>query len=110
MPSCLHDDYARAGALAPWVKSGLPPGLERFAVGGTECFLRIFDGIINDQQVCAAAGQRAASFQTLLSDLATLAKNRIVPTTHDPVPFDLFTTPTPIQQRAFDLLHVNYRM
>jgi hypothetical protein len=50
------------------------------------------------------------SFHTLLSDLATLAKNRILPTTKDPVPFDLFTTPTPIQQRAFDLLRVNYRM
>jgi hypothetical protein len=50
------------------------------------------------------------SFQSLLSDLATLAKNRIVPATKDPVPFDLFTTPTPLQQRAFDLLHVNYRM
>ena len=50
------------------------------------------------------------SFQTLLSDLATLAKNRILPATKDPIPFDLFTTPTPLQQHAFDLLHVNYRM
>ena len=50
------------------------------------------------------------SFHTLLSDLATLAKNRIVPNTKDSVPFDLITTPTPIQQRAFDLLRVNYRM
>jgi hypothetical protein len=50
------------------------------------------------------------SFHTLLSDLATLAKNRILPSTTDSVPFDLITTPTPIQQRAFDLLCVNYRM
>jgi len=50
------------------------------------------------------------SFQSLLSDLATLAKNRILPATKDPIPFDLFTTPTPLQQHAFDLLHVNYRM
>ena len=50
------------------------------------------------------------SFQTLLSDLATLAKNRILPSTKDPVPFDLITTPTPLQQRAFDRLGVNYRM
>jgi hypothetical protein len=50
------------------------------------------------------------SFHTLLSDLATIAKNRIVPTTPDPMPFDLFTTPTALQQRAFDLLEVNYRM
>jgi hypothetical protein len=50
------------------------------------------------------------SFQTLLSDLATVAKNRLLPTTTDPVPFDLITTPTALQQRAFDLLGVNYRM
>jgi hypothetical protein len=50
------------------------------------------------------------SFQTLLSDLATVAKNRILPTTKDPVPFDLITTPTELQQRVFDLLAVNYRM
>jgi hypothetical protein len=50
------------------------------------------------------------SFRTLLSDLATLAKNRILPTTRDSVPFDLITTPTALQQRAFDLLLVNYRM
>jgi DDE family transposase len=50
------------------------------------------------------------SFHTLLSDLATVAKNRILPNTKDPLPFDLITTPTPLQQRAFDLLGVNYRM
>ncbi len=50
------------------------------------------------------------SFHTLLSDLATLAKNRILPATKDPVPFDLFTTPTALQQQAFDLLRVNYQM
>jgi hypothetical protein len=46
----------------------------------------------------------------LLSDLATVAKNRILPTTKDPVPFDLITTPTALQHRAFDLLRINYRM
>jgi len=50
------------------------------------------------------------SFQTLLSDLATVAKNRISPNTQPSVPFDLITTPTTLQQRAFDLLGVNYRM
>jgi Transposase DDE domain len=50
------------------------------------------------------------SFHTLLSDLATVAKNRLRPNTKDPVPCDLITTPTPLQQRAFDLLEVNYRM
>ena len=50
------------------------------------------------------------SFQTLIRDLATLARNRILPNTKDSVAFDLVTTPTPLQQRAFDLLGVNYRM
>jgi hypothetical protein len=50
------------------------------------------------------------SFHTLLSDLATVAKNRILPNTKDPRPFDLITTPTALQHRAFDLLAVNYRM
>ena len=50
------------------------------------------------------------SFQTLISDLATLARNRILPNTKNPVAFDLVTTQTPLQQCAFDLLAVNYRM
>jgi hypothetical protein len=50
------------------------------------------------------------SFRTLLRDLATVAKNRILPKLDHPVPFELITTPTARQQRAFDLLAVNYRM
>jgi hypothetical protein len=50
------------------------------------------------------------SFRTLLSDLATIAKNRILPKLEDPVAFDLITTPTGLQQRALDLLGVNYRL
>ena len=50
------------------------------------------------------------SFQTLLKDLATLTKNRIQPNIPDTRPFDQLTRPTPVQQRAFDLLGVNYRM
>lgn len=50
------------------------------------------------------------SFHTLLSDLATVAKNRILPNSKEPVPFDLVTSPTALQQRAFDLLGVTYRM
>ncbi len=46
------------------------------------------------------------SFQTLLQDLATLVIDRVQP---KPLPlpaFDKFTTPTPLQQRALDLLGV----
>jgi hypothetical protein len=51
-------------------------------------------------------GMPVHSFQTLLQDLATVAKNRIrfgasaLETT-------MFTTPTPLQQRALDLLQVS---
>jgi transposase len=55
-------------------------------------------------------GSPVHSFRTLLSDLATVAKNRMLSQPADPVAFDLITTPTALQQRAFDLLGVNYRM
>jgi len=51
------------------------------------------------------------SFQTLLKDLATLAKNRVRPSrvkTGSPtsVEFEMLTTPTPHQHRAFELLEI----
>jgi transposase len=46
------------------------------------------------------------SFATLLQDLATVAKNRV---RLGGVDVDIITTPTPLQQRAFDLLGVPYR-
>jgi transposase len=50
------------------------------------------------------------SFQTLLKDLATVAKNRVRPTAEGLPDFDMITTPTPVQKRAFDLLGVSWRM
>ena len=47
------------------------------------------------------------SFQTLLDDLQTVAKNRV---RAGGIAFDMITTPTPLQQRAFDLLGVSYRL
>jgi hypothetical protein len=55
-------------------------------------------------------GMPVHSYRTLLKDLATLAKNHIQPKIAGADAFDQFTTPTPIQQRAFDLLGVPYRM
>jgi len=45
------------------------------------------------------------SFQTLLKDLATIVKNTIQPRPHTPT-FEKVTRPTPLQQRALDLLRV----
>ena len=55
-------------------------------------------------------GSPVHSFQTLLRDLATLAKNRIQPKDGSAKPFDMLTTPTPLQQRALDLLAVSQRL
>src|ERR1044071_7457058 len=47
------------------------------------------------------------SFQTLLSDLATIVSNRVQPKDASTPAFDILTTPTALQQRALDLLHVS---
>ena len=47
------------------------------------------------------------SFQTLLEDLQTLAKNKIQ---MGEASFEIITVPTALQQRAFDLLKVSYRL
>ena len=47
------------------------------------------------------------SLSTLLRDLATVVKNRVQPKVDGAVPFDMITKPTPLQQRAFDLLDVH---
>jgi len=54
------------------------------------------------------SGEPVHSFQTLLADLATIAKNRVQPMAKgEALPaFDLVTTPTPPQRRAFKLLGV----
>ncbi len=50
------------------------------------------------------------SFRTLLADLATLTKNRVRWPTAGETTVDVFATPTPVQQRAFDLLQVSARL
>ena len=46
------------------------------------------------------------SFRTLLTDLATLARNTIITAVAPNLPLTVFTRPTPVQQRAFELLEV----
>ncbi len=50
------------------------------------------------------------SFDTLLSDLATICLNQIQPAGPALPGFRLVTTPTPIQRRALDLLGVSHRL
>jgi transposase len=44
------------------------------------------------------------SFRTLLADLATLARNTIITAINPNYPLTVVTRPTPVQQKAFDLL------
>jgi transposase len=55
-------------------------------------------------------GMAIHSFQTLIEDLATVAKNRIRPNMAGVPEFDRITIPTPLQQRAFDLLGVRLHL
>ena len=59
-----------------------------------------------------ARGKRTAnglpvhSFRTLLGDLATITRNRVVPRVSGAEPFEVLTRPTALQREAFKLLGV----
>ena len=54
-----------------------------------------------------AAGQPVHSLRTLLGDLATIVKNRVVPQVSGAEPFEVLTRPTALQREAFRLLGVH---
>jgi len=49
------------------------------------------------------------SFPSLLADLATVCANQVQPTNDMPA-FTLITSPTPLQQHAFELLGISHRL
>ena len=53
---------------------------------------------------CTPDGLPVHSFHSLIADLATLARNTVTTALAPNLPFSLATRPTPIQQKAFDLL------
>ena len=53
-----------------------------------------------------ANGHPVHSLRTLLGDLATIAKNRVVPRLSGAEPFEVLTRPTALQREAFKLLGV----
>ncbi|HVA99982.1 MAG TPA: IS1634 family transposase, partial [Acidimicrobiales bacterium] len=55
-------------------------------------------------------GEPVHSFASLLSDLATIAVNRVQPNDTDLPAFTVITTPTSIQRRAFELLGLSHRL
>ncbi|MGH7744485.1 MAG: IS1634 family transposase [Candidatus Dormibacteria bacterium] len=56
-----------------------------------------------------ADGDPVHSLATLLADLATICLNRIQPVDREIAGFEMVTTPTAIQRRAFELLQVSPR-
>ena len=54
-----------------------------------------------------ADGLPVHSFQTLLADLATYCRIQATTALNEKYLFTLHTRPTPIQQRAFELLGIN---
>lgn len=79
---------------------------------------RLRESIVAPSQVSPAAKQKALfkrtrddlpvhSFQSLLSDLATIAKNRLQYTNIEGAAFYVTTTPTASQRHALDLLDVS---
>jgi transposase len=52
-------------------------------------------------------GQPVHDFHSLMADLATLAKNRCCVRGMEQAAFDEYTRPTPLQERAFELLGVS---
>jgi hypothetical protein len=68
----------------------------------------------SDQALAKAARKRTLddqpvhSFTSLLTDLGTICTNHIQPTDAMPA-FTMITTPTPLQQRAFQLLGISHR-
>jgi hypothetical protein len=69
-------------------------------------FVKVLPATSKAQRLHTEDGTTVHSFATLLQDLATVAKNRV---RLGSVEVDIITTPTPFQQRAFDLLNVSYR-
>jgi hypothetical protein len=60
-----------------------------------------------EQTKRSADGLSVQSFRTLLANLGTLVKNRVIPRGADQqAAFDALTQPTALQQRAFDLLGI----
>ena len=53
-----------------------------------------------------ASGESVHSFRSLLDDLATITKNRVVAPLAGAEPFELITRPTALQRKAFTLLGV----
>ena len=62
-----------------------------------------------EQTKLTADGFPVHSFRTLLAQLGTLVKNRVIPHGAAQAAFDMTTQPSPLQARAFDLLGLSLK-
>jgi transposase len=86
------DDREAAAALRPSIvaKAGRSPAAQA----------KQTRGVTDD-------GLPVHSFQSLLTDLATLTRNEVVSAAAPDAPLTLYTRPTTLQQKAFDLLGID---
>ena len=92
----LFDDHDRSGAAARR-ESVVAPAVRSASAERKSQTRSTMDGL------------PVHSFRDLLSNLATLCKNRVSPGSGVDVSFDQYTRPTPLQQRALELLDVQIR-
>jgi len=93
----LFDDHERAAAQAQR-RSPVAPAQRSVAAQRKARHKKTDDGL------------PVHSWQTLLGDLGTICLNRIQPNLASMEPFQVITRPTPIQQRALDLLGVKLKL
>jgi len=90
----LFDDHDRAAATAE--RTSIVAPAQRSPAARRKLTARRTDD-----------GMPVHSFRSLLADLATLALNKVSPPGNQKYSFNLPTTPTPLQARAFELLGVS---
>ncbi len=105
---CLLAAYLRWHLEAAWApllfRDEEPPG-RAHPVGPPG---RSAEARHKDVRHITADGHPVHSFKTLLAELATLTRNRVVPAGADgEAAFEILAEPTPLQARAFELLGVS---
>jgi hypothetical protein len=105
---CLLAAYLRWHLEAAWApllfRDEAPPG-RAHPVGPPG---RSAEARRKERDHVSAEGLPVHSFKTLLAELATLTRNRVVPAGADEgAAFEILAEPTPLQARAFELLGVS---
>jgi hypothetical protein len=104
---CFLAAYVRWHLEAAWApllfRDAVPPA-RTDPVGPPE---RSGEALAKERDHRTPDGLRVGSFATLLAELATLTRNRVVPAGADErAAFELPSEPTPLQARAFELIGV----